>query len=89
MRSSTLVLVSLSLLGAPLPAQGKRGPVQRPATFIVNPATQDPTNLVVKFAEGAGVRRRDGQFTGRLWEIPHLLDRKFIKSLYSAVDVHN
>lgn len=64
MHSSTLVLVSLSLLAAHLPAQGKRGPVPRPATFTVDPATQDPTNLVLKFVEGTGVRWRDGQFTG-------------------------
>ena len=64
MRVSTLAFTSLALFAAALPAQGKRGPVQRPTEFTVNPATQDPTNLVVKFVEGSGVRLRGGQLVG-------------------------
>lgn len=63
MRYSTLLVAGL-IAGVPLAAQGKRGPVYRPTTFGINPATQDATNLVVKFVEGSGVRLRVGQFVG-------------------------
>lgn len=47
-----------------LVAQGKRGPALRPTSFAINQGTQDPTNLVVKFVEGSGVRLRAGQLVG-------------------------
>lgn len=61
---ASLVFVP-ALFVVPLRAQGKRGPVHRPTVFTVDPATQDATNLVVKFAEDSGVRLRDGQLVGR------------------------
>jgi hypothetical protein len=69
MHTSTFLLVSLGavaapVFAAPVAAQGPRGPALRPASITVNPVTQDPTNLVLKFAEGSGVRWRDGQFVG-------------------------
>jgi len=65
MRPSLLTLaVTFPLLALPASGQGKRGPVHRPAVFTIDPATQDPTNLVVKFVEGSGVRLRNGTFIG-------------------------
>jgi subtilisin family serine protease len=66
MRTSTcLYPLLLSLAFAPvLTAQGKRGPVQRPTEFTVDSASQDPTNIVLKLAEGSGARLREGQLVG-------------------------
>src|SRR5690606_27129348 len=63
MRLAVLAASVLLCVVAP-PAQGKRGPAVRPVDFTVDPAAQDPTNLIVKFVEGSGVRWRDGQFVG-------------------------
>lgn len=57
----TYLTLSLLVLAAAVPAQGKRGPVHKPDQFGIDPTTQDPTNLVVKFVEGSAVRLRDGR----------------------------
>jgi serine protease len=60
----TYFTLSLLALAATVPAQGKRGPVHKPNQFGIDPQTQDPTNLVVKFVEGSQVRLRDGRLIG-------------------------
>src|SRR5262249_17464198 len=64
MRCVLTCVLSAYVSLAALPAQGRRGPVPTPAAFAFDPALQDPTNLVVKFVEGSGVRRRGGAFVG-------------------------
>lgn len=60
------VTLSLLVLAAVVPAQGKRGPVHKPSQFGIDPTTQDPTNLVVKFVEGSSVRLREGRLVARV-----------------------
>src|SRR5262249_28635772 len=64
MRCVLACVLAASVSLAALPAQGRRGPVPKPTAFTFDPALQDPTNLVVKFVEGSGVRRRGGAFVG-------------------------
>lgn len=52
-----------ALLSAAVPAQQKRGPVLRPTRFEPVAGAEDPTNLVVKFAEGSRVRLRAGRLS--------------------------
>jgi subtilisin family serine protease len=58
LRSATVLLC----LSAAASAQAVRGPVPRPTRFEPVAGAEDPTNLVVKFAEGSQVRLRAGRF---------------------------
>ncbi|MCR9248411.1 MAG: S8 family serine peptidase [bacterium] len=58
----SIPLFVCSALLAALPAQDRRGPVPRPTRFEPVAGNEDPTNLVLKFVEGSGVRLRGGEF---------------------------